>query len=112
MKVLKESFEELKKYLQRKTTETNALLEFKNIKNINERQAHILKMIQEKPSSIFECKNLINILGVSIKTVRSDLEGLVTLGFMTTVPLNKRLVGYIKSDSFESKLEENSGNSL
>lgn len=109
MKVLKESFEELKIYLQRKTTETNALLEFKNIKNINERQAHILKMIQEKPSSIFECKNLINILGVSIKTVRSDLEGLVTLGFMTTVPLNKRLVGYIKSDSFESKLDKNRG---
>ena len=109
MKVLKESFEELKIYLHRKTKETNALLEFKNI---NERQAHILKMIQEKPSSIFECKNLINILGVSIKTVRSDLEGLVTLGFMTTVPLNKRLVGYIKSDSFESKLKENSGYSL
>ena len=84
----------------------------KNIKNINERQAHILKMIQEKPSSIFECKNLINILGVSIKTVRSDLEGLVTLGFMTTVPLNKRLVGYIKSDSFESKLDKNRGKFL
>lgn len=110
MNVLKEAFEELKIYLDRKTAENNALLEFKNIKGINERQAHILKMIQEKPGSIFECKNLINVLGVSIKTVRSDLEGLVQLGFITTIPINQRLVGYTKSESFEKKLKENSGN--
>ena len=110
MNVLKEAFEELKIYLDRKTAENNALLEFKNIKGINERQAHILKMIKEKPGSIFECKNLINVLGVSIKTVRADLEGLVKLGFMTTIPINQRLVGYTKSESFDSKLEENKGN--
>lgn len=110
MNVLKEAFEELKIYIDRKSTENNALLEFKNIKGINERQAHILKMIQEKPGSIFECKNLINILGVSIKTVRSDLEGLVQMGFMTTIPINQRLVGYTKNESFERKLEENSKN--
>lgn len=110
MNVLKEAFEELKIYLERKTAENNALLEFKNIKGINERQAHILKMIQEKPGTIFECKNLINVLGVSIKTVRADLEGLVKLGFMTTIPINQRLVGYTKSESFDSKLEEISGN--
>ena len=110
MNVLKEAFEDLKIYLERKSEENNALLEFKNIKGINERQAHIIKMIQEKPGSIFECKNLINVLGVSIKTVRSDLEGLVQMGFMTTIPINQRLVGYTKSESFEKKLEENRGN--
>ena len=110
MNVLKEAFEELKIYLERKSTENNALLEFKNIKGINERQAHILKMILEKPGSIFECKNLINVLGVSIKTVRSDLEGLVQMGFMTTIPINQRLVGFTKSELFDTKLEENSGN--
>ncbi len=108
MNVLKEASEELKIYIDRKSAENNALLEFKNIKGINERQAHILKMVQEKPGSIFECKNLINILGVSIKTVRSDLEGLVQMGFMATIPINQRLVGYTKSESFERKLEENS----
>lgn len=110
MNVLKEAFEELKIYLERKSEENNALLEFKNIKGINERQAHIIKMIQEKPGSIFECKNLINVLGVSIKTVRSDLEGLVQMGFMTTIPINQRLVGYTKSELFDTKLEENSRN--
>ncbi|WP_276780018.1 hypothetical protein, partial [Treponema succinifaciens] len=69
-----------------------------------------IKMIQEKPGSIFECKNLINVLGVSIKTVRSDLEGLVQMGFMTTIPINQRLVGYTKSELFDTKLEENSRN--
>ena len=109
MNVLKEAFEELKIYLERKSAENNALLEFRNIKGINERQAHILKMIQEKPGSIFECKNLINVLGVSIKTVRTDLEGLVNLGFMTTIPINQRLVGYTKSESYDDKIEENKG---
>lgn len=106
LNVLNEAFEELKIYLSRKSTESNALLEFKKIPGINERQAHILKLITEQPGTIFECKNLINILGVSIKTVRTDLDGLVQLGFMTTVPINQRLVGYTKSDSFESRIEE------
>ncbi len=110
MNVLKEAFAELKIYLDRKTAENDALLEFRNIKGINERQAHILKMIQEKPGTIFECKNLVNVLGVSIKTVRTDLEGLVKLGFMTTIQINQRLVGYTKSETFDSKLEEISGN--
>lgn len=109
LNVLKEAFEELKIYLSRKATESNALLEFKNIPGINERQAHILKLIMEQPGTIFECKNLINILGVSIKTVRSDLEGLVKLGFMITVPINQRLVGYSKSELFEKKIEEIKG---
>jgi Fic family protein len=107
MNVLNESFEELKFYIERKSTEKSALIELRNIKGINERQAHIIKMIQEKPNSMFECKNLINILGVSVKTVRSDLEGLVQLGFLTTIPINQRLVGYVKSNTFENLLEEN-----
>ncbi len=109
MNVLKEAFEELRIYLDRKSAESNALLEFKKIKGINERQARILKMIQERPSSIFECKNLINVLGVSIKTARSDLEGLVRMGFMTAIPINRRLVGYAKSEAFDSKIAENRG---
>jgi hypothetical protein len=32
------------------------------------------------------------------------------MGFMTTIPINRRLVGYTKSESFERKLEEISGN--
>lgn len=106
MNVIKEAFEELKIYLDRKSAENNALLEFKNIKGINERQAHILKMLEEKPGSIFECKNLINVLGVSIKTVRSDLEGLVQRGFLTTIQLNQRLVGYLRAEDFEDKIRE------
>ncbi|MBR0033077.1 MAG: Fic family protein [Treponema sp.] len=109
MNVLKDALEELKIYLERKSSETAALLEFKNISGISERQAQILKMIQEKPGVIFECKNLTNFLGVSVKTVRSDFEKLVNLGFMNRIPLNQRLVGYTKSASFEKKLKENKG---
>ncbi len=110
MNVIKDAFGELQIYLERKSAESNALVEFKNINGINERQAHILKMLEEKPNSIFECKNLINVLGVSVKTVRTDLEGLVELGFMIAIPINQRLVGYAKSDLFGQKLAGIRGN--
>lgn len=110
MNAIKDAFGELQIYLERKSAESNALVEFKNINGINERQAHILKMLEEKPNSIFECKNLINVLGVSVKTVRTDLEGLVELGFMIAIPINQRLVGYAKSDLFGQKLAEIRGN--
>lgn len=43
---------------------------------------------------------------VSVKTLRSDLEGLVTAGLMETVPINKRLKGYTRSKNFDSRLRE------
>jgi len=47
---------------------------------------------------------------VSAKTLRSDFEGLVYVGLMETVPLNKRLTGYTRSKNFELRLEEIKGN--
>ncbi len=97
LKVLKKAFEELKVYLERKLEEENALLEYKNIHGINERQAQILKMCSKNPSAIFISKELVTRFGVSVKTIRSDLEGLVKLGYMEAVAINKRLKGYTRS---------------
>ena len=105
LKVLKQAFEELKLYLERKSKEENALLEYK-IPGLNERQIQIVKMCTQNPSAVYTCKELETRFNVSVKTLRSDLEGLVTSGLMTRVALNKRLTGYAKSKDFESKLEE------
>ena len=107
LEALKRSFDDLKKYLERKQSEENALLEFRNIEGINERQARIMKFCVDKPHSIFTAKGLVSSFGVTEKTVRSDLEGLVKLGFLEKIAKNKRLSGYARSLSFDSLLRTN-----
>ena len=85
------------------------MFEFKTIIGINERQAQIIKTATEKPGTIFISKDLQTELGVSVKTIRTDLEGLVQMGLLKTHPLNRRLVGYLRSDDFDKKIEEIKG---
>ena len=110
LEVLKKSYGELQKYLERKSSEQNALLEFKEIPGLNERQAKIVKTYVEKPNSIFVSKDFETTFNVSVKTIRSDLEGLVKMGILETVPMNRRLVGYARSKDFEFILMENREN--
>ena len=80
------------------------------IPGLNERQIQIVKICAEKASSMFTSKDLETRFNVSVKTIRSDLEGLVSAGLMETVALNKRLTGYTRSKNFESRLETFRGN--
>ncbi len=109
LKVLNKAFEELKVYLERKAKENEAILEYR-IPGLNERQIQIIKICVEKPSSMFTSKALETRFNVSVKTIRSDLEGLVSAGLMEAVPLNKRLTGYTRSKNFELRLAEIKGN--
>lgn len=109
LKVFNEAFNELKLYLERKAQENAAILEYR-IPGLNERQIQIIKICAEKPASMFTSKELETRFNVSVKTIRSDLEGLVSVGLMETVPLNKRLTGYTRSKNFELRLEEIKGN--
>ena len=61
-------------------------------------------------NDILISKELERVLNVSVKTIRSDLEGLVSLGLLDRVPMNKRLIGYTKGSSFESKMKGIRGN--
>lgn len=105
LKVLKQAFDELHVYLERKNQENNALLEYR-IPGLNERQVQIIKMYAEKPESIFVSKDLEIRFNVSVKTLRSDLEALVATGLLERIPLNKRLTGYTRTKDFERKLVE------
>lgn len=110
LSTLKKAFDELKIYLNKKKEEEIFLLDFKIIKGINERQAQILKICTDKPNTIFISRELENTFNVSVKTIRSDLEGLVKLKLLESIPMNNRLVGYKKTKSFEKKIEEIRGN--
>lgn len=110
LKILQQSFDELKKYLNKKANEEKSLLDFKFIKGINERQTQIIKICIEKPSTIFIAKELETTFNVSVKTIRNDLMGLVQLGILDSVAINQRLTGYTKVQNLEEKLNTFRGN--
>lgn len=108
LETMKKAFEELKSYLQRKIAERDGVLLFKEIEGINERQAHILKILAEKPNTIFTTKEIVTRFNITSKTARTDLAALVSLGYMQEVGLNKRTVGYVRSERFEKIMKSNS----
>lgn len=110
LKILQQSFDELKIYLNKKANEEKSLLDFKFIKGINERQTQIIKICIEKPSTIFIAKELETTFNVSVKTIRNDLMGLVQLGILESVAINQRLTGYTKVQNLEEKLNTFRGN--
>lgn len=103
--VLNKAFNELKAYLERKGREQESLQNFRHISSVNERQAQIIAMALEKPSSIFICKELETTFNVSVKTIRADLCGLVNLGLLEVVAVNQRLRGYVRVQDFSDKLK-------
>jgi Fic family protein len=112
LRTMKKSFEELKLYLKRKTEENNSILLLANIKGVNHRQAQILQIVHEKANACLSVKEVENRFAVSNFTARTDLEGLVALGYLSEIQLNKVKRNYIKSEKFDSliknKLKETS----
>lgn len=110
LEVMKKAFEELKKYLQRKIDEQQNIFRFEGISHINERQRYVLQAISDSKRVLFTPKELATQFDVSAKSARTDLQELVKMGYMTATYLNKRAMGYIKSDQFERLLSEKSNN--
>lgn len=103
--VMKKAFEELKKYLQRKIDEQQNILRFVGILNINERQRYVLRTISDSKRTMFTPKELATQFDVAVRTARTDLQELVELGYLSPTHLNKRAIGYIKSERFEELIK-------
>ena len=106
LEVMKKAFEELKKFLQRKIDEQQNVLRFVGISNINDRQRYVIKTISENKRTLFIPKELATQFDISAKTARTDLQELVEMGYLSATNLNKRAIGYIKSDNFEELLQD------
>lgn len=105
LKSMKKAYEELKIYLDHKINQQSSVLRFKNLHGINERQAQVLRIISDNPSAILTAKELSTRLGVTVRTARTDLQTLVAQGFMIETALNKRMIGYVRSDNFENLIK-------
>jgi len=104
------AFEDLKKYIRRKLKEKKKIIEFQRIKDVNERQAIILKWLYEEPNLMFTVKEIETRFSISNQTARTDLTNLVKKGFMELIFLNKKKQAFGKSKKFDkliSKLKIN-----
>lgn len=107
LNVMKKAFEDLKKYLQRKIDEQQNVHRFIGVLNTNDRQRYVFKVIMENKHIIITPKELASQFDVTTRTARTDLQELVKMGYLKITNINKRALGYIKSDEFESLIKRN-----
>ena len=101
LKVLEQAYNELKNYIQRKQAEKQMATNYIHLGNVNERQAQIIHIYTNKPNEILTVKDLQGRFDISPTTAKQDLIGLVDIGLLNEISLNKIKKGYVKSDKFE-----------
>ena len=107
LNVMKKAFEDLKKYLQRKIDEQQNIHRFIGVLNTNDRQRYVFKVIMENKHIIITPKELASQFDITTRTARTDLQELVKMGYLKITNINKRALGYIKSDEFEGLIKRN-----
>lgn len=101
VKTMEKAFLALKNYIGEKQKEVIQASKYLKIPNVNERQAQLLKIVNEDSDRIFNVKELEKRFNVSNFTARQDLLGLVELGFLENIKVNKVKSNFIKSKDFE-----------
>jgi len=106
IKTMEKAFEALKDYITRKQKEVIQSAKFLKIPNINERQAQIIKLLHEDSNRVLNAREIENRFNTSNFTARRDLKGLVELGFIEIIQVNKIKQSFIKSSRFEDILKK------
>ncbi len=106
LRVLGLAFKDLQNYLNRKIQERKMAATFLHIDGINERQAEIIKLYYDNPKEMFTVKELQGRFLVTPTTIKSDLVGLMDLGVVSEVALNKIKKGYIRGEKFEEVVKD------
>jgi Fic family protein len=106
VKTLRQAYEELKKYIDRKNAEKKQLVSFQRIEGISLRQAQIIKLVQDEADTILNVKEIENRFGVSNQTARTDLLELVDMGFLEKVSVNRKEQRFVKSVQFDQVLKK------
>lgn len=100
LKVMDKAFEALKEYIQLKQKENLQIASFVRIPNVNERQAQLLKILNDEPECIFTVKEVENRFQVSKYTARTDLNALVEMNFLEVIQVNKIKQNFVRSEKF------------
>ncbi|MGB3618253.1 MAG: Fic family protein [Catalinimonas sp.] len=103
LKTMTLAYQELKRYIDRKANEKRALTRYFR-HGINERQALILKWLDDDPDALFTVKEIETRFVVANQTARNDLRELTRRGFLRAVPVNQKKKMYGRSLHFERLL--------
>ena len=103
---MSEAYESLKLYIKNKLSEQYQTADFIKIPSVNERQAIILKIVSDTQRFQVGGKEMETRFNISNFTARSDLQGLVKLGFLSSVAVNRKQHNYIRSSEFEETLSK------
>lgn len=106
IKTMDKAFLALKNYIGEKQRKVVQASKFLKIPNVNERQAQILKILNEDSDRVLNAKEMENRFKISSFTARQDLNGLTVLGFLEIIKVNKIKNNYIKSRNFDSLLNK------
>nr|WP_322623379.1 Fic family protein [uncultured Flavobacterium sp.] len=106
VKTMEKAYASLKEYISRKQQEVRQAATFMKIPNVNDRMAHILKIINDDSDRILNIKEIENRFNVSNFTARMDLKMLVELGFLDIIQVNKKKQNFIKSRNFDSNIKK------
>lgn len=100
IKTMEKAYEALREYISLKQKEVFQAAKFMKIPSMNERMAQILKIVNDDSDRILNIKEIENRFDISDFTARSDLKGLVDLGFLEVIQVNKKKQNFIKSRNF------------
>jgi Fic family protein len=93
LSVIEEALEDMNTYISRKQKEqSEALKLIKSLKNINLRQAEILKEFLKNPEKMFVVNEIMTTYGVAYDTARNDLLHLTQLGYLEKMKIQKKFV--------------------
>ena len=105
VKTMVKAFDALKEYIGRKQREVVQAAKFMTINGVNDRMAQILKIVYDDADRVLNSKEIEKRFNISNFTARQDLKGLVELGFLEIVQVNKVKQNFIRSKTFEKQIE-------
>lgn len=106
LKTLELAFDSLKEYITRNVQEKRKLHDYSKIKDINDRQIMILKLLSDAPEFSITIKEIQNRFNTVYQTARTDLIGLENSGLIKKRTSGKKKLIYHRAEKFEGILSE------
>ena len=106
LNALQKAFEELKKYITKKTAQQNDQNRLLKLGNISQRQAEILYMMLKDEDIVLTVKDITSKLLVSPTTAKHDIVGLVAnRDLLSEISLNRQKKGYVRGIKYDEVVE-------
>ncbi|MCM1518775.1 MAG: Fic family protein [Pseudoflavonifractor sp.] len=105
LKALEKAFSELQKYISLKIAQQNDQNRLLRIGNISQRQSEILYMLLKDENTVLTIKDVTSKLLITPTTAKHDVTGLMEMGLISEIPLNRQKRGYVRGPRYKEKIE-------